>query len=141
MLADALSLGEGARAALLAAARPGLLRRGAVGRAGPALLSLPTPLTRLIGREAEVEALRTTLRRDDVRFVTLTGAGGTGKTRLAIAVAVDMLEVFPDGVVFVDLSPLTDADLVVPTVATALGIREVPGRRLIDTLSTFLEPQ
>ena len=51
---------------------------------------MPTPLTRLIGREAEVEALRTALRRDDVRFVTLTGAGGTGKTRLAIAVAAEM---------------------------------------------------
>jgi predicted ATPase/DNA-binding XRE family transcriptional regulator len=141
MLADALEVGPDARAALLAAARPAVLRHGAADRARPALLSVPTPLTRLIGREAEVEALRTTLQRDDVRFVTLTGAGGTGKTRLAIAVAVDMQEVFPDGVVFVDLSPLTDADLVVPTVATALGIGDVPGRRLIETLSTFLEPQ
>src|SRR5688572_30696889 len=67
MLADALSLGDGDRAALLAAARPGLLQRGAADRAGPALLSVPTPLTRLIGREVEVDALRDTLRRDDVR--------------------------------------------------------------------------
>src|SRR5215208_3648331 len=138
MLADALSLGEGARAALLAAARPGLLRRGAVDLVGPALLSLPTPLTRLIGREAEVEALRTTLRRDDVRFVTLTGAGGTGKTRLAIAVAVEMGDDFPHGVVFVDLSLLTDAALVLPTIATTLGVRESAGQSLRETLATFL---
>jgi predicted ATPase/transcriptional regulator with XRE-family HTH domain len=138
MLADALSLGEGDRAALLAAARPGLLRRGAVVRAGPALLSLPMPLTRLIGREAEVEALRTTLRRDDVRFITLTGAGGTGKTRLAIAVAVEMGDDFPDGVVFVDLSLLTDPALVVPTIATTLGVREVVGQHLLETLGEVL---
>jgi predicted ATPase/DNA-binding CsgD family transcriptional regulator len=64
-----------------------------------------------------------------------------GKTRLAIAVAGGLHETFPDGIVFVDLSPPTDADLVVPAVATALGVREVPGRRLIETLATFLEPK
>jgi predicted ATPase/transcriptional regulator with XRE-family HTH domain len=141
MLADALSLGAGDRAALLAAARPGLLRRGAAERAGPGLLDVPTPLTRLIGREAEVDALRTTLRRDDVRFVTLTGAGGTGKTRLAIAVAMDLLDVFSDGVVFVDLSPLTDPVLVLPTIAAMLGVRESTEQRLSESLATFLAPR
>ena len=140
MLADALGVGPEARAALLAAARPAILRYGAADHAGPRLLSVPTPLTRLIGREAEFEALRTTLRRDDVRFVTLTGAGGTGKTRLAIAVAVGMGDVFPDGVVFVDLSPLTDPTLVVPTLA-ALGVREAAGQRLLDSLAGSLSPR
>jgi predicted ATPase/transcriptional regulator with XRE-family HTH domain len=137
-LAEALALGEPDRAALLTAARPAILRRGVTDRPRPALLSVPTPLTRLIGREAEVDALRATLRRDDVRFVTLTGAGGTGKTRLAIAVAVEMGELFPDGIVFVDLSPLTDPTLVVPTIATALGVREVVGRHLLETLGEVL---
>jgi predicted ATPase/transcriptional regulator with XRE-family HTH domain len=138
MLADGLALEDGDRAALLAAARPGLLRRGAADRARPSTLSVPTPLTRLIGREAEVEALGVMLRRDDVRFVTMTGAGGTGKTRLAISVAMDMLEVFPDGVVFVDLSPLTDPALVVPAIATKLGVREVAGQHLLQTLGEVL---
>jgi predicted ATPase len=68
----------------------------------------------------------------------LTGAGGTGKTRLAIAVALEMGEVFPDGVVFVDLSPLTDPALVVTTIATTLGVREVVGQSLSQTLSSYL---
>src|SRR5829696_3791036 len=138
LLADALDVDQASRAALLAAARPDIARRGATDREKPAFFSVPTPLTRLIGREAEVEALRTTLRRDDVRFVTLTGAGGTGKTRLAIAVAVEMGDDFPDGVVFVDLSLLTDPALVVPTIATTLGVREVVGQRLLETLGEVL---
>ncbi|MDF2759724.1 MAG: transcriptional regulator, family, partial [Thermomicrobiales bacterium] len=138
MLADALEVGPEARAALLAAARPAILRGGAADQVRPALLSVPIPLTRLIGREAEIEALRAILRRDDIRFVTLTGAGGTGKTRLAIAVALEMGEVFPDGVVFVDLSPLTDPALVVTTIATTLGVREVVGQSLSQTLSSYL---
>ena len=138
LLADALEVGQASRAALLAAARPDIARRGAADREKPTFLSVPTPLTRLIGREAEVEALCTALRRDDVRFVTLTGAGGSGKTRLAIAVAVEMGDNFSDGVVFVDLSPLTDPALVLPTIATTLGVREVVDQPLSQTLSSFL---
>ena len=138
LLADALEVGQASRAALLAAARPDIARRGAADREKPAFFSVPTPLTRLIGREAEVEALCTTLRRDDVRFVTLTGAGGSGKTRLATAVAVEMGNNFSDGVAFVDLSPLTDPALVLPTIATTLGVREVVDQPLSQTLSSFL---
>jgi len=138
MLADALGVGQDDRSALLAAARPALLGGAGADRVRPALPSVPTPLTRLIGREVEIGALRTILQRDDVRFVTLTGAGGTGKTRLAIAVAAEMGDVFPDGVVFVDLSPLTDPTLVVPTIATSLGVREVVDQSLSETLSSFL---
>jgi predicted ATPase/DNA-binding XRE family transcriptional regulator len=138
MLADALALGERDRAALLAAARPATLQGDATGGAWPSHYSLPIPLTRLIGREAEIETLHEKLHRRDVRLVTLTGVGGTGKTRLAIAVAMGLAGVFPDGVVFVDLSPLSDPALVVPTIATTLGVREVVGERLIDTLGHVL---
>jgi predicted ATPase/transcriptional regulator with XRE-family HTH domain len=138
MLADALGVGQDDRSALLAAARPALLGGAGADHVRPALPSVPTPLTRLIGREVEIGALRTILQRDDVRFVTLTGAGGTGKTRLAIAVAAEMGDAFPDGVVFVDLSPLTDPTLVVPTIATSLGVREVVDQSLSETLSSFL---
>jgi predicted ATPase/transcriptional regulator with XRE-family HTH domain len=138
MLADALGVGQDDRSALLTAARPALLGGGGADRVRPALPFVPMPLTRLIGREVEIEALRTILHRDDVRFVTLTGAGGSGKTRLAIAVAAEMGDAFPDGVVFVDLSPLTDPTLVVPTIATSLGVREVVDQSLSQTLSSFL---
>jgi predicted ATPase/DNA-binding XRE family transcriptional regulator len=138
MLADALGVGQETRAALLAAARPASSLRGATSDEGTTLLSVPIPLTRLIGREAEVEALRGTLLRADVRFVTLTGAGGTGKTRLATAVALGMSHDFPDGVVFVDFSPLIDPALVIPTIATTLGVREVIGQGLVETLGQFL---
>jgi predicted ATPase/transcriptional regulator with XRE-family HTH domain len=138
MLADALGVGQDDRSALLTAARPALLGGGGADRVRPALPFVPMPLTRLIGREVEIEALRTILHRDDVRFVTLTGAGGSGKTRLAIAVAAEIGDAFPDGVVFVDLSPLTDPTLVVPTIATSLGVREVVDQSLSETLSSFL---
>ena len=73
--------------------------------------------------------------------MTLTGPGGTGKTRLAMAVAGSVLDQFPDGVFFVDLSPLTDPALVVPTIAATLGVREVVGQPLLQTLSGFLARQ
>src|SRR5215213_1576680 len=130
LLADALELSEDDRATLLAAARPTLFAGAHAGLSRPVLTSLPSPLTRLIGREMDVEMLRDWLQDDAVRWLTLTGPGGVGKTRLAIEVASVLHETFPDGVVFVDLTPLTDPDLVVPTVAAALGVRESGGRRL-----------
>jgi predicted ATPase/DNA-binding XRE family transcriptional regulator len=141
MLADALGVAPAARAALLAAARPALLRGAAADRAPRATHSWPVPLTRLIGRETEVAALHANLRRDDVRLLTLTGVGGTGKTRLAIAAASGMGKDFPDGVVFVDLSPLTNPTLVVPTIAGTLGVLEFAGRPLLETLSQVLAPK
>ena len=101
-------------------------------------VALPTPLTRLIGREPEVQALQSTLRHDDVRLVTLTGAGGTGKTRLAIAVAAELRDAFPDGIFFVDLAPLTEPDLVLPTIASTLGVRETESKSLRAALGVFL---
>ena len=93
---------------------------------------LPEPLTELIGREEEIGAVQARLRQS--RLVTLTGTGGVGKTRLAIAVAEAVLEDFPDGVWFVDLAALTEPSLVVQTVGTALEIGEEGGSAPLQTL-------
>jgi DNA-binding SARP family transcriptional activator len=86
---------------------------------------LPVPLTDLVGREEEKEEVAGWLERS--RLVTLLGSGGVGKTRLGIAVAEAVLPRFPDGVWFVDLSPLTEASLVPETTAKALGLSEQAG--------------
>ena len=89
---------------------------------------LPPQPTRLIDREDELALLRALLSREEVRLLTLTGPGGVGKTRLAIAAAEQVQERFPDGVWFVDLAPLADPALVVPTIARVVGVREQPGQ-------------
>jgi predicted ATPase/DNA-binding CsgD family transcriptional regulator len=86
--------------------------------------ALPQPPTRLIGRDLEVALIRERLGEDGVRLVTVTGPGGVGKTRLALAAASGLTASFPDGVTFVDLVDLRDPDLVLPTIAQALGIRD-----------------
>ncbi|MET1085399.1 MAG: DUF4062 domain-containing protein [Burkholderiales bacterium] len=83
----------------------------------------PTPLTRLVGRETDLHRVVELLVTDAHRLVSLTGPGGIGKTRLAIAAAAAVEESFPDGVVFVDLAPIREPSLVISTIATALGIR------------------
>ena len=138
LLADALGLSDNDRAALLAAARPHVVRRPASAGESGTPVSLPMPLTRLIGRATEVAALRALLTAEDVRLVTVTGVGGTGKTRLAIAVAAELAVFYPDGVNFVDLSPLTNPDQVVPAIALTLGVHEVAGQSLRQSLAGFL---
>ncbi len=84
--------------------------------------SLPPQATPLVGRAREIREVMDMLRRPAVRLVTLTGTGGTGKTRLAIQVAAELLGDFTDGVAFVGLASLQDSDLVLTTVARALGV-------------------
>ena len=74
----------------------------------------------------------------ETRLLTLTGSGGCGKTRLALAVASELVEGFEDGVWMVDLAPLADPSLVAQAVASTLGVREQPGRSLTETLSDYL---
>ncbi|HUG13529.1 MAG TPA: LuxR C-terminal-related transcriptional regulator [Thermomicrobiales bacterium] len=111
---------------------------GAVTVAAARSPTLPQPLTPLIGRERDVAALVTTLGLDRSRLVTLTGPGGTGKTRLAIQAAGELVGSFPDGVWFVSLAPLPDPDLVLPTIAQALGLRESPGQSPLAALAYVL---
>src|SRR6266702_3831989 len=100
--------------------------------------NLPIQLTQLIGREQEVAAVQNLLQREHVRLVTLTGPGGTGKTRLGLQVAAELSDLFTDGVYFVNLAPISDPDFVVPTIAQTLGIREVTGQPLLDRLKGYL---
>jgi len=85
-------------------------------------LRLPTPPTRLVGRRLELVAVTALVR--DVRLVTLTGPGGAGKTRLALAAAAELGAELPGGALFVDLAPITDASLVLQTIADALEVPE-----------------
>src|SRR5262245_60587333 len=94
--------------------------------------NLPEQLTPLIGREQELAAVDALLRRPEVRLITLTGTGGGGQTRLGLEVATDLLDDFADGVCFVPLASISDADLVIPTITQALGIKEAGERTVAD---------
>ncbi len=100
--------------------------------------SLPAPLTPLVGREREIAVVCALLSRPEVRLVTLTGTGGVGKTRLALAVAAAASSDFADGICFVALAPVTEPGLVVSTIAQALGVREQGNRPLLDGLQDLL---
>ena len=97
--------------------------------------NLPIQPTPLIGRRREVAEVIAALRRDGVRIVTLTGAGGSGKTRLAAQAAIEMLDDYPDGVYFVPLATITEPGLVLPAIAEALGLSEVAGQSLTGYLA------
>jgi predicted ATPase/class 3 adenylate cyclase/DNA-binding CsgD family transcriptional regulator len=103
--------------------------------------NLPVQPTPFLGREHEVAAIRDLLGRSDMRLVTLTGPGGTGKTRLALQVAAEVSERFKSGVFFVNLAPISDPALVVPTIAQTLAIREGSGQALLERLTEELQPQ
>ena len=90
------------------------------------------------GREREIAAVLGLLRNPDVRLVTLTGAGGTGKTRLSLQVAADLLDEFEHGVWFVELASITDPELVLPTLASTLKVKESVGTTIEQSLQDYL---
>ncbi len=102
----------------------------------PSPNNLPAPLTSFVGREKESLEVKRLL--SMTRLLTLSGAGGSGKTRLALEVARDLSGVYPEGVWLVELAPLSDPALTPQAVARALGVREQPGRSLADTLTDCL---
>ncbi len=101
--------------------------------------NLPAQPNELIGREEEVETVRRLLLREAVRAITLTGPGGTGKTRLAVQIAAGLADGFHDGVYFVGLASIGEPNLVASTIAMVLGIRENPARPVLESLKDFLQ--
>jgi predicted ATPase/DNA-binding XRE family transcriptional regulator len=136
-LADAFQLAGDDRTAFLRAARM------PVGSVSPPLppTNLPSPHTSFVGRAQESEVIRSLLLDDKVRLLTLTGAGGIGKTRLALHVAADLRAAFAQGVLFVPLAALREPDHLLTAIAHTLGLRETGHQSLIEDLTTALHEQ
>ncbi|MBI3970835.1 MAG: adenylate/guanylate cyclase domain-containing protein [Chloroflexi bacterium] len=100
--------------------------------------NLPLQPTPLIGRQQELAEVRTRLLERGTRLLTLTGPGGTGKTRLSLQVAAEAIDDFTHGVYFVPLAAIRDPDLVAPAIAQALALREEAGRPMAETVRAFL---
>ena len=100
--------------------------------------NLPLQPTPLIGREKEVSEVCDLLRGGETRLLTLTGPGGTGKTRLALQAAADLLDDFPDGTFFAQLATLTEAELLLPAVVETLGVKETGEQPLDESLKDYL---
>jgi predicted ATPase/transcriptional regulator with XRE-family HTH domain len=140
LLADALELAGGEREAFQSAARrvgePEIIGPGTPSTTRTNLPDEPTPF---IGRERELGEVSALLQQPAVRLVTLTGPGGTGKTRLALQVAARLLPQFADGVFFVSLASLSDPELVLSAMAETVGVQERGGTSLIAALTVFLQ--
>lgn len=98
--------------------------------------NLPTPLSVFVGREREINGIKLSL--SENRIVTLTGTGGSGKTRLALKVAHELQGDFADGVWFVELASLSDPQLIPQTVASALSVREISSQPVLNMLFDYL---
>lgn len=131
-LADALGLTTEERSTFVDSTRP----RGEAAASAPrtasgtAVMPPPRPATPIVGRASEVVAIAALLRAPTTRLLTLVGSGGSGKTRLALAVAAELAADFPDGIAFVPLAPLTDPALVLPMIEAALGLVDTGAREL-----------
>lgn len=107
----------------------------------PPPIHLPRPLTSLIGREPEIEAIRKYLLRHDVRLLSLIGPPGVGKTRLSIAAAASVADTFPDGIHFVALETITDPHLIASAVADVLKLRPLADQPVLNAVAQRLRPQ
>jgi predicted ATPase/class 3 adenylate cyclase len=103
--------------------------------------NLPMQVTALIGREAALAEIIERLKSDKVRMLTLTGPGGTGKTRLGLQAAADMIEHFDSGVYFIDLAPIHESGRVLSEIARVLGVRESGKRSVLEELIEQLQPK
>jgi predicted ATPase/transcriptional regulator with XRE-family HTH domain len=139
LLLDALELDREQRALMAAAARrPGRITTVPLRPETSSRHNLPEEATSFIGRATEVAMLKDLLQRPQVRLVTLTGPGGSGKTRLALRAAANLLGEFTDGVFFVSLAAITDPQVVPSAIAAALTLREREGRGPMDAVLDYL---
>ena len=139
LLAGALGLTGADRAALEGTVHRTRSPRAPVsGSDQHSLAGLPAAVTRLIGRDEAIAAVRQYLGRGDVRLLTFTGPPGIGKTRLALATASTFTDEWPDGIVFVNLAPLADPRLVATSILQALGLTDVGARPAAERLRDVL---
>jgi predicted ATPase/transcriptional regulator with XRE-family HTH domain len=144
MLADALALPADERRRWerlrrqQASRAPAEVARDTAPRGSTPPTNLPVQPTRFIGRVAELERIGQLMRDDTTRLVTLTGPGGSGKTRLAVEMAAGLRHVYPDGVFFVDLAPVSAPELALATLAATLGVYPRPDQALSTTLGQWL---